>query len=147
MANIIKVTVTINASPEKVWTDLMNPDNLKHWLTGFVSITPLAGKIGEAGSTSQLKFVENGKEIEVTETVISGVPGQQYSFRMDSATFSTENDIRLVSFGSRTELIQTVKFRPYGFFMKLLAPFINGLMKKRMLKELLKFKNLVELRS
>ena len=32
-----KVTITINKPVEKVWELFMNPDNLKHWLTGFVS--------------------------------------------------------------------------------------------------------------
>jgi uncharacterized protein YndB with AHSA1/START domain len=147
MANIIKVTITINASPQKVWEHLMNPDNLKHWLTGFVSARHLSGTIGEAGSISQLKFTERGKEMEVTETVLFSNPNQRYNFRMESASFSTENDIRLISFGNRTELIQTVQFQPNGFLMKLLAPFIKGEMKKRMLNELLKLKNFIEVQS
>jgi carbon monoxide dehydrogenase subunit G len=147
MANIIKVTITINAAPQTVWEDLMNPDNLRHWLTGFVSAKHLSGTIGEAGSISQLKFMERGKEMEVTETVLFSNPDQQYTFRMESVSFSTENDIRLISFGNRTELIQTVQFQPNGFFMKLLAPLIKGVMKKRMLNELLKLKSFIETKS
>lgn len=144
MASIIKVTTTINSTSQKVWENLMNPNNLKHWLTGLLSVKHLTGTIGEAGSTSQLKFMERGKEIEVKETVLFSNPNQQYTFRMEAATFSTENDIRLVSFGNRTELIQTVQFSPNGFFMKLLTPFIKGEIKKRMLTELLKLKNFIE---
>ncbi|HYF31713.1 MAG TPA: SRPBCC family protein [Chitinophagaceae bacterium] len=144
MANITRVTITINASSQKVRGHLMNPDDLKHWLTGFVSVKPLTGTIGEAGSTSQLKFMEGGKEIEVIETVLLSNPNQQYSFRMESASFSSENDIRLISLGDRTELIQTVQFQPKGFFMKLFIPFIKGAMKKRMHNELLKLKDLIE---
>ena len=147
MANIIKVTITINASPQKVWEQLMNPDNLQHWLTGFVSARHLSGTIGEAGSISQLKFMERGKEMEVTETVLFSDPDQQYTSRMESSSFSTENDIRLISFGNRTELIQTVQFHPNGFIMKLLAPLLKGEMKKRMLNELLKLKNFIEIKS
>ena len=147
MASIIKVTTTINTSAQTVWQHLMNPENLQHWLTGFISIKHLSGNVGEAGSTSLLKFRERGKEMEVKETVLLTRPNEQYSFRMEGEEFSTENDIRLVSFGPHTELIQTVRFQPKGFIMKAFAPFMKGLMKKRMLNELLRFKNFIETKS
>lgn len=144
MANITKVTTTINAPAEVVWENLMNPENLKHWLTGFVSAEHLTGEAGEPGSTSKLKFVEGGREIEVLETVLFNKLHQQYTFSMEHKSFSAESDFRLVSFGNRTELIQTVNFRPKGFFMKLLLPLLKGQMKKRNLNELLKLKNFIE---
>ena len=52
MSNMIKVTITINQPAEKVWELFMNPDNLQHWLTGFVSAEHLSGNIGETGSVS-----------------------------------------------------------------------------------------------
>lgn len=80
MANSVKVTVTVNAPVEKVWDIFMNPDHLKHWLPGFVSIQHLDGTIGKEGSTSKLKFIERGKELEVIEKVLFVNPMQQYSF-------------------------------------------------------------------
>jgi len=147
MASIIKVTITINSPVEKVWALLMNPDNLQHWLTGFVSAEHLTGKIGEAGSTSKLKFLERGKEMEVTETVLQVTQQQQYTFTMTHKTFEVETDIRLISFIHRTEVIQTVQFFAKGFFMKLLVPFIKGAMKKRMANELFRLKNFIETKS
>ena len=147
MASSIKVTTTINASPQKVWENFINPENLKYWLTGFVSAQPLTGAVGEAGSTSKLIFMERGKEMEITETVLISIPHQQYVFRMEHTSFAAENDIRLISFGNRTELIQTTHLNPKGLLMKLLLPFIKGAMKKRTLNELLKLKNLIESKS
>jgi uncharacterized protein YndB with AHSA1/START domain len=147
MASIIKVTTTINASPEKVWKVFMNPDNLKYWLTGFVSLQHLSGAAGETGSTSKLKFMERGKEMNFMETVLLSKPHQQFTSRMEHPGFTVESDIRLVSFGSRTELIQTTQYNPKGFLMKLLLPLMKGAMKKRTMNELLKLKNLVESKS
>jgi uncharacterized protein YndB with AHSA1/START domain len=144
MANIIKVTITINQPAEKVWELFMNPDNLKIWLTGFVSAEHLSGNIGEIGSVNKLKFMERGKAMEVTETVLVAKPNQQYAFIMKHATFETETDIRFISFGHRTEMIQTVQFFPKGFLMKLFMPIIKGAMKKRMANELFSFKNFAE---
>src|SRR5262245_55238839 len=112
MASITKVTTTINAPVEIVWKNMMNPENLKHWLTGFVAAEHLTGNMGEAGSTSKLRFMERGKELEILETVLFSNPHQQFTSRMEQNSFSIENDFRLVSFGHRTELIQTVNFQP-----------------------------------
>ena len=143
---MIKVTISINRPAEKVWELFMNPENLQHWLTGFVSAEHLSGNIGETGSVSKLKFMERGKIMELTETVLIAKPNQQYAFTMKHETFETETDVRFISFGQRTEMIQTVQFSPKGFFMKLFMPMIKGAMKKRMANELLKFKNFAETR-
>ena len=147
MANISKVTITINQPPEKVWDLFMDPNNLKHWLTGFVSVTHLKGQPGEAGSSSSLKFMERGKEMEVIETVLQVKPPQQYTIKMEHKAFENETDVRLISFGNRTEMIQTVQFFPKQFLMKLMMPLIKGAMKKRMENELIRFKNFVETKS
>ena len=54
--------------------------------------------------------------MEVTETVLIAKPNQQYAFEMRHDTFETETDIRFISSGQRTEMIQTVQFSPKGFF-------------------------------
>ena len=131
MANLTKVTITIDQPVEAVWDTLMNPDNLKFWLTGFVSVEHISGNYGGTGSVSKLKFLERGKEMELTETAVLVKPNQQYTFNMTGTAFNADTDIRLISFGSRTEMIQTVQFFPKQFLMKLLMPLIKGAMKKK----------------
>jgi carbon monoxide dehydrogenase subunit G len=147
MANHSKVSVTINQPVETVWDKLMNPDNLKFWLTGFVSVEHISGDYGKTGSVSKLKFLERGKEMEVTETAVLVKPNQQYTFNMTSTAFDIDTDIRLISFGNRTEMIQTVQFFPKQFLVKLFMPLIKGAMKKRMENELIRFKNFVETKT
>src|SRR5688572_26599702 len=135
MANITKVSITINKPAETVWKELMNPDNLKFWLTGFVSAEHISGEPGKAGSISKLKFLERGKETEVIETAKLVNPNQQYTITMASEQFETDTDIRLISFGNRTEMIQTVQFTPKNLSMKFMMFFFKGAMKKRMENE------------
>jgi hypothetical protein len=116
-------------------------------LTGFVSTEPVSGNAGEAGSVSRLKFMERGKLIEVKETVVAATPNQQYTFEMEHTSFHAKTDIRLVSFGNRTEFIQTVAFFPKGFLMKLMMPLVKGAMKKQMANELNNLKNFIETKS
>src|SRR5262245_17260278 len=98
MARLIKVSTTIKASPEKVWDNFMNPDNLKYWLNNFITAEPLKGAPGETGSISKLKFMEQGRETEFTESVILSNRPHQYSFRMEHPGFVLVNDVRLISF-------------------------------------------------
>ena len=144
MANISKVTITIDKPVEKVWEKLMDPESLKHWLTGFVSMEHVSGEYGKPGSVSKLKFFERGKELDVTETVIDIKPNQQYTFNMTSIPFDVDTDIQLNSIGSSTEMTQTVQFFPKNFSMKLMMSVFKGAMKKRMEDELIRFKKYVE---
>lgn len=144
MAYITTVTVTIDRPVELVYDALMNPDNLKHWLTGFISLSPLSGTPGEPGSTSLMKVKEGGKEMEVTERILQVHPLQQYTFRIEHASFESETDIRFLPKGNSTDMMQSVQFTPKGFMIKLMMPMIKGAMKKRMEGELMRFKQFVE---
>lgn len=144
MANSIKVTVTVNAPVAKVWGIFMNPDYLKHWLPGFVSIEHLGGTIGKEGSTSKMKLIERGKELEIIEKVLLVNPMQQYTFDMQHEGLSTLTDVRFLSIGQVTEIIQAIQFSPKGIFMKLIMPLMKGEMKKKMANDLKKLKEFVE---
>jgi uncharacterized protein YndB with AHSA1/START domain len=147
MANSIKVAVTVNAPVEKVWDIFINPDYLKHWLPGFVSIDHLDGEIGKQGSTHKMKFLERGKVSEVIEEVLFVDPMKQYSFDMRNESFSTLADVHFISIGQVTEIIQAVQFSPKGIFMKLLMPLVKGEMRKRMTNDLKKLKEFIESRK
>ena len=144
MAVQIKSTIRTNATTEKVWDVFMNPDNLKFWLTDFISLTHTSGKVGEPGSTYKMKFKEGEKEIEVTEEVLKITPNKQYTFKMVHNSFESENEITLESFVEYTEFIQTIQFTPKEFFMRLIMPLLKGVMKKRTESELIKLKELIE---
>ena len=144
MAKSIKVTVTVNAPVEKVWDIFMNPSYLKHWLPNFVSIEHLDGLVGKKGSTSKMKFIERGKELEVIEKVLLVNPMQQYSFDMQHETWNILTDVRFVSIGQVTEIIQAVQFSPKGIFMKLMMPLMKGEMKKRITNDLKNLKEFIE---
>jgi len=144
MASTSKVTVTVNAPVAKVWEIFMNPDHLKHWLPEFVSIEHLDGPVGQKGSTSKMKFIERGKELEVIEKVLFVNPMQQYTFNMQHETFNILTDVRFISIGQVTEIIQAVQFSPKGIFMKLMIPLMKGAMKKKMANDLKKLKEFIE---
>lgn len=143
MAKISKITISINAPVEKVWKVFMNPDSLKHWLTGFVSAEHLTGNPGVKGGTCKLKFIEHGKEIQVIETVLMVEPEKLYASSIYNDKFMVENEVLFTSCSNNTtELTQSTKLFPKTFALKLLAPIITPSMKKKTLDDLLKFKKI-----
>jgi hypothetical protein len=63
---------------------------------------------------------------------------------MQHDTVETLTDVRFVSIGQLTEIIQAVQFSPNGIFMKFMMPLVKGAMKKRMTNELKKLKEFIE---
>lgn len=144
MASIIQVSVSIGETTPKVWDLFMDHQNLRHWLTGFISVKTLTGEAGQPGSTSAMEFLEGAKRLAITETVLQSERYKQFAFRMEHQSGRSDNDVRFISFGRRTELIQTTMVFPNSFVMKMLLPIVKGQMKKQMAKELSRFKYFVE---
>src|SRR3712207_835900 len=117
-----QVSVTINKPVERVWEIFMNPDNLKHWLTGFVSHEHVSGSENQPGSVTKMKFNERGKLMEVMETVLVHKLQEQYSFVISHDSFETKTDVQFKRVGDQTEMVQNADFKPKGFFMKLITP-------------------------
>lgn len=144
MAAIIKTSVTINRPVEEVWKAFMNPANLPHWLSGFVSTTTISGQQGMPGSKNEIVLKERGKEMIVIETVQETTHLKHFRSTMENKQMNSEVDFRFISFGHYTEIIQTAQLIPNGFFMRLLFPFMKGVVKKIMSNDLMKLKKIIE---
>lgn len=144
MATVIKTAVTVNKQVEEVWQAFMNPANLPHWLTGFVSVTPISGQPGMPGSKNKIVLKERGREMVAEETVQEITSPKHFRCTIASTQMNSENDFRFVSFGHYTEIIQTVQLHPNGFMMKLLLPFVKGTAQKTMTNDLMKLKIFIE---
>lgn len=144
MAASIKITTSVNAPVNRTWEILSNPVYLEQWVSGFIAIEHLQGNAGNVGSTSKLKFAERGKEIEVVEKILEVVPHKQFTIQITGDEFESISDIRLISLGRKTELIQAVQLTPKHILMKIMMPVIKGEFKRRMTEDLGRLKNLVE---
>lgn len=144
MATIIKTAVTINRPVEEVWQIFINPANLPHWLSGYVSATVISGQQGAPGSKTKLVLKERGKEMTVTETVQETTPLKHFRSTMEHKQMNSEVDFRFISFGNYTEIIQTSQLFPDGFLMKLLTPLLKGSVKKTLTNDLIKLKIFIE---
>lgn len=136
--------VLIRRPKEKVAVLFENPRNLQHWQPGFISVTHLSGKPGQAGSRSRLLYKMDKREIEMIETVNSNTMPDAFN-----STFETKNVVniqenRFEKVGDNiTRWVSYNEFR-FGGIMKLVAIFMPGAFKKQSQKYLDMFKEYAE---
>ncbi len=62
--------ITIDAPPDTVWAYLTEPKKRSSWVSGLVSVVPLRGTPGTAGSRALLVMLRQGQRFELEEDVI-----------------------------------------------------------------------------
>jgi hypothetical protein len=63
------VEMLINKSRKDVWKAFDNVDNMKKWQPGLVSFEGQSGTPGQVGAVSKLTYEEDGRTIELIETI------------------------------------------------------------------------------
>lgn len=136
--------IVIDRDLDSVWKAFDNPDNLRRWQPTLESFERLAGEPGKPGTVSRLVYVENGRRIEMTETISERRAPHFLAGLYDSAMGSA---IVVNHFadtgGGRTRWTMYWNHRTKGWF-RLLAPFVHGAMKKRVEADLNRFKLFAE---
>ena len=61
--------VLIDAPREAVWAAFDDPDNMPRWQPTLTSFTHKSGTPGQVGAVSDLVYEENGRRVEMTETI------------------------------------------------------------------------------
>ena len=140
----LKFEISIDAGLDAVWDAFDNPDNMKRWQKNFHSYTHVSGDPGKPGSVAELKFEENGKIIVLTETITER---RDKSFLAGSYE-STHGKTMIVNRfewvdENTTRWISWCNFTFTGF-MRLMSPFISGVIRKRTEGDMQRFKLMVE---
>jgi uncharacterized protein YndB with AHSA1/START domain len=144
MSKLLITSAVINSSVNKAWSYITDPERLKFWLTGFKSYGYISGIKGEIGCISKLAFMENGREVVVTEEIMNIVPNKEIRIKMENDDFTIYTGFSFKELNGKTEITQTEEVKPKKFMMKLLIPLVSSHMKKKMNNELQNFKKYVE---
>ena len=135
---------TIDAGLETVWAAFNNAANKGRWQQNLASYTHTSGDPGQPGSISELTFNENGKMLVVNETITECREPDFLSANYDSKYSSTVivNHFRFVD-KNTTRWTSWCNFTFKGF-MKIMALFLAGNIRKRTEDDMHRFKLLVE---
>ncbi|MCG3172772.1 MAG: hypothetical protein GMKNLPBB_00927 [Myxococcota bacterium] len=139
-----QVEVTIDVPRDKVISLFDNPDNMKKWMKGLQSFTPLGGTPGQPGAKSQLVFLTNGRRMEMVETITVRDLPREFSgvYEAKGVWNSVRNLFEEVP-GGKTRYVSEQEFRFSGF-MKLFGWLMPGAFRKESMRYLQDFKNFVE---
>lgn len=121
-----------------------NPDNMKHWQQGFVSLTPLSGTPGQVGAQSKLIYRMGKREVEMIETITKRDLPREFSGTYEAK--GVWNEVRNTfqeADAHSTKWTSHVDFRFRGF-MRLMAFFMPGAFKKQSYKYMQDFKTFAE---
>ena len=119
-----------------------NPDNLKEWQDGFISIEPISGTPGEIGSTSKLTY----EKLELIETIIRNELPKEFKANYEHKHMVNTMSCRFKNMDSdRTRFEQEIHYTKFnGFAIKLMVKLFPGMFKKQVQKWLDQFKVFVE---
>lgn len=121
-----------------------DPENLKHWQPGFVSMKPLQGTPGQPGARTALVYKMGNRTIEMTETIeVRDLPAEfTGTYEAKGVWNRVRNEFNAVS-ENRTRWISENEFRMSGM-MKVLAALMPGMFRKQSMAYLENFKAFAE---
>ncbi len=140
----LKFEVEIDAPIDDVWAALDNPDNITRWMQNLESFTMTSGEPGQPGSTAELVFDENGREVVLKETIT-----ERRAPDFMASTYETPSGAVLVV--NHFEAIDDNRCRWSSWcnlqltgLMKYLGLFIRSATRKRTEGDMQRFKLMVE---
>lgn len=135
--------IVINKPREEVIALFDNIENMSKWMVGLKSFEAISGEPGQPGAKSQLVFEQNGRTIEMVETITKRNFPDEFS-----GTYETKGVMNWVNNyfhaeGDKTRWVSENVFEFSGF-MKVLAFFMKGAFSKQSNEYMKNFKKFAE---
>jgi hypothetical protein len=134
----------IDASLATVWAAFNDSSNKGRWQQNFASYTHTSGDPGQPGAISELVFSENGKMLVIIETITELREPVFLSANYESKYASTIIVNHFESIDENTTSWTSWCNFNFKGFMKIMALFIAGTIRKRTEDDMQRFKLLVE---
>jgi carbon monoxide dehydrogenase subunit G len=133
----------IAATPAQIYPYLVEPDRLKQWLGGLVESTPLTEGGTRVGARSREIVEENGRRFELESLVLDVRTNELLVVEISGSMGLMRSEYRLTGEGARTRVHHIMNAR-YKGFIRLLAPFIKGMVQRKIEGDLERLRQAVE---
>ncbi|RMH63125.1 MAG: SRPBCC family protein [Calditrichaeota bacterium] len=141
------VEIDIDLPRAKVIELFDNPDNMKYWQKGFISLEHISGEPGREGARSRLKYKMGNREIEMIETITKRNLPDEFSGTYETqGVWNLNKNYFLEPSPGSTRWRADIEFKFNGF-MKVIAFLIPGSFKKQSLTYMKDFKTFAEMTS
>ncbi len=137
-------TTEIEKPIDQVYALLSDETKVNLWIKGLVKLETINGIPGQVGFQGKYTFYENNRTVIFYEEITAVEPGRSFSAQMDSDGLTMEGHTLLEDLGGSTRLGVQQKVKGKSLFMKLMLPFLKGMMRKRQEEDFIRFKQLAE---
>lgn len=138
------IDIEINKPLDKVIELFDNPANLDKWMPGLVSFEHISGVSGQPGAKSRLKFKNGKNEFELIETILVRDLPKEFTGTYEAGGMKQHAKNSFISVSSdKTRFVSEQEYTFSGF-MKIMAFFMAGVIKKQSVKCLVLFKDFAE---
>lgn len=136
--------VIINRPRAEVVQKMDNPDNMKHWQPGFISMEVIKGEAGKEGAVSRMKYKMGKREVEMTETITKNAFPNEFNAIYEAKNVWNEQINKFIEVDENTtRWVSESTFKMSGP-MKLLLWLMPGSFKKQSQQYCDHFKAFVE---
>jgi hypothetical protein len=136
--------IIINAPREKVVKLFEDPDNIKEWQPGFISMEVISGEPGQEGSKTKMRYKMGKRDVEMIETITVNKLPEEFSGTYEAkGVYNLVNNYFESLSDGQTKYWSISEFQFKGF-MKLIGFLFPGAFKKESQKYLVQFKAFVE---
>ena len=144
MKTIVRAEIQIDRPPEDVTRVLLDPANAMRWTADLERFEVVAGKPGEVGSLARLHYRQNGRPYVMEDTLLEAEPNRRYLSRVsgDALIATVETTLVPTNGGTRVAIRWTGRGRALP--LRLLLPFMRGVIARQTSTDLRKLKDLVE---
>jgi hypothetical protein len=134
----------INLPREKVIHLFDNPENLDKWMEGLQSVDHISGRQGYPGAKSRMVFNNEGRRLELIETILSrNLPEEFSGFYETKGIINKVANYFYEEGPERTRWVAENEFQFSGL-MNLMSIFIRSAFPKQTQRHMENFKNFAE---
>lgn len=136
--------VEVNKPIEKTFAEFNDVSNMYKWIPGFQFIEPISGWPNEVGSKWKLVVKQEGKRMELIETMTACKENEVFAFNLSNEMMSNDIEIVFTSKGQRTLITAHNKVSGKNIFWKSLFVVSKSYFKNVQQKSYEKLKIVIE---
>lgn len=122
-----------------------NPENMKHWQRGLVSVEHISGNPGMVGAKMKLNYAFGKRKMELIETVTHrNLPHEFHGTYSTTGIDNIQENYFEQTADETTKWVSKSEFLPLNFSMRAMLWLMPKAFKKQTLKYMMDFKNFAE---
>ena len=141
------ISITIDQPVDTVVKAFLNPYNITYWTTDLEKFEVIKEEAGKVGSIARLHYSQKGRPYVMEDKMIYCEPGKKYISEVTGDALTANVETTFHPSGNQTEVKMTWAGRGKILLLKLILPLLRSRIAKHAMKDLEKFKSLVETRG